>query len=139
MHPHSVHQYSGTHAANQDTYTSRIISALSMACAKFSVCYLYNRLEFYTSWRIHLISVTSAAAWTVFAVFALAFSCSLPSPWLISSSHCTSGSGIMIAVAVVNAVTDAVLALYPVPALWQLTMSLHSRLTVIALFSSRIL
>jgi hypothetical protein len=110
-----------------------------MGCAKLSVTFLYKRLDFYPSWRINLIPLSPAAGWMLFSVFALAFQCHLPSPWLISSSHCPAGPSLTITVAVLNCLSDAVLVVYPVPALWALAIPTSSRLTVIALFSTRIL
>jgi hypothetical protein len=123
----------------QDTYASRILAVTSMGSAKLSVTFLYVRLNFYLSRRLNLITLLSTGGWILFSVFALAFQCYLPSPWMISSSHCPTGPSLTIAVAVLNCLSDVVLAVYPVPALWALTLPTSSRLTVIGLFTIRIL
>ena len=123
----------------QDTYASRILAVTSMGSAKLSVTFLYERLDFYLSWRASLIPFSSTGGWILFSLFAITFQCHLPSPWLISSSHCPAGPSLTIAVAVFNCLSDTVLVIYPVPALWGLRLPTSARLTVIGLFSTRLL
>lgn len=123
----------------QDTYTCRILAAASMGSAKLSITFLYERLGFYLNRCINLIPLSSTGAWILFSIFAMAFQCHLPSPWLTSSSHCPAGPSLTIAVTVLNCLSDILLAVYPIPALWTLTLPTSSRLTVIGLFSARIL
>src|ERR1700753_651898 len=123
---------------SQASYASRIIGVTSIGFAKLSVAFLYKRLVLYPSWRINLIPLLSSAGWMLFAILAFAFQCHLPSPWLISSTHCPSGSSITIAVAVFNCLTDAVLVTYPAWALYTVVIPTGSRITVMSLFASRI-
>ena len=123
----------------QNTYINRLLAVFSMGLAKLSIALLYRRLELYVHGRLYLIPLATAIFWTVFSIFAVAFECHAPSPWLVSSSHCPEGSGLTIAVAVLNFLSDAVLVAFPLPGLWSLAMPIWSRVTVMLLFSSRIM
>jgi hypothetical protein len=111
-----------------------------MACAKASVPLLYQRIaeplpqgKYYYYYFIFMVGV-----WTIFAVFAQAFACKLPKPWLHLPSDCSAQFSLGYAVITLNMVTDAVLALAFLPILWRLNTNRRKRITVMALFASRL-
>lgn len=77
-------------------------------------------------------------AWTLFALFTIAFQCGLPHPWVFSRKRCTAGGNLYYPVIVLNILTDAFLALFFLPVIWRLRMDKSERWKVIVLFGSRV-
>jgi hypothetical protein len=77
--------------------------------------------------------------YTISAFFLIAFQCQLPRPWVLIPASCSTHGTVYYATTALNMLTDAVLALWILPAIWALQMDRGSKAVVIALFASRIL
>lgn len=88
---------------------------------------------------MHIALLSTITIFMLFGIFAIAFQCGIPSPWELTAPQCTSGLGISIAVAAANFITDLILVIYPFYGIVQLTMTPSLKMTVLALFSSRLL
>jgi hypothetical protein len=110
-----------------------------MAFAKASVVFLFNRLNIYQARTGPLlILLSSIGAWCLLSVFILAFQCHLPEPWRNTPSNCPTHGKLYFVVGSLNIFTDAVLSVYVIPDVWKLNMGKILRVTVIALFASRL-
>jgi hypothetical protein len=110
-----------------------------MTSAKFSVAFLYRRLEIYPNVIANRILFLFIIIWTIFSFFALTFQCHLPKPWLLTVSNCPNRSALTIAIASLNCLSDAILVLYPFFGIIKLKLPMTSKITVLCLFSIRLL
>jgi hypothetical protein len=77
--------------------------------------------------------------WLLFSFFALAFECNLPKRLYFVLPSCPTHGGLAITVMVLNIVTDAVLVAFIWACLWNVSMPKSECLTVLALFTARLL
>jgi hypothetical protein len=119
---------------------AQILAVISMAFAKASVVFLFKRLNIHQA-NIGplLLLLSSIGASCLLSVFIIAFQCHLPEPWRMSSSNCLGHGKLYVVVGSLNICTDVILSLYIIPAIWKLNMAKTLRLTVIALFASRLM
>jgi len=88
--------------------------------------------------RDKISTLTCIAAWTIFSLFALAFQCPFPQPWVFQPAQCPTQGKLLYPIVVFNAIIDVFLALWIVPTVWKLQMAWRDRLLVVFLFGLRI-
>jgi hypothetical protein len=110
-----------------------------MTFSKASVALLIRRLSVYhSSFFRSSIPVVLVGIWAVFSLFASIFQCNLPNPWRATPSQCPARIGLLSTVIITNVITDFFLSIYIIPGVWRLSMKKNVRLTVIALFATRL-
>ena len=114
-----------------------------MACAKFSVLQTQKRLMGDQTTNIYMMRLYPTVsglilAWTVFSILALALQCGTASPQLYQPDRCLGGA-LWYPVALLNAVTDAVLAFSFTPVILRLAMAKERKVRVMCLFGTRTL
>jgi rhodopsin domain-containing protein len=87
----------------------------------------------------HKYMMGMVVVWLLFSFFALAFECDLPKQWYLVMPSCPTYGRLAIAVMVLNIVTDAVLVAFVWACLWNVSMPKSEFLTVLALFTARLL
>lgn len=132
----------GSAVANgwQYTYAASILFIVSMFFAKLSVILFLMAIT--PSKPIHrCCHVLSAiiAGWTVCGVFALAFQCQLPSPWMTDDNQCIDRYGLQLFLGIVNIVTDLGLIVIPTIVMKNVQTNTRRKWQVVALFATRIL
>lgn len=122
------------------SYASQLLAIFSMACAKFSVVHLMQRLSAHKSslHRLYHFANGAIGFGFVFSILALAFQCRLPRPWIYTPGRCAGFGTLWYPVIILNIFTDFGLAFLFAPVLAKLNMRLGQRLTVIALFAIRV-
>ncbi|ORY19758.1 hypothetical protein BCR34DRAFT_551640 [Clohesyomyces aquaticus] len=120
----------------QAFYAGELTGITAMAWAKASVVLLSDRVAPRKPLPFYLM-LGLIGAWTVFSIFATAFQCPLPHPWVYVPSKCPSHGNLQYPIITLNILTDALLATWILPTLWKLLMDLERRVTVIVLFGSR--
>jgi hypothetical protein len=112
-----------------------------MTFSKLSVALLLKRLSIYDTILLHTsIPLAGISLWAIFSLFATLFQCNVPNPWQLSPpSRCQAREGLLSAIIILNIVTDAILSVYAVPGIWRLNMAKNVRLTVLTLFTSRLI
>ncbi|KAF2192734.1 hypothetical protein K469DRAFT_654560 [Zopfia rhizophila CBS 207.26] len=118
-------------------YGGQLTGIAAMALAKTSVVFLSDRVAPQEP-RPYYIMLGLVAIWTILSIFATAFQCSLPHPWVYVPSKCPSHGNLQYPIIVLNIVTDALLATWILPTVWGLIMETGKRVTVIVLFGSRL-
>jgi hypothetical protein len=109
-----------------------------MTAAKASVVFLSDRVAPRTRGP-YVAMLSLVAIWSVYSFFAIAFRCALPRPWTLEPSECPSSGPLQYPVVILNLITDFMLATWILPTLWKLLMDTDKRVTVMALFGSRLL
>jgi hypothetical protein len=123
----------------QIIHVNRIVAVFSLSFAKYSLALLYRRLDIYQSKRLHNALLFTITIFMLFGLFAVAFQCGVPWPKELTAVQCTSGREILGAVAAANFITDLILVIYPFYGISKLTMATSLKITVLALFASRLL
>lgn len=81
----------------------------------------------------------SICCWGIFSVFAIAFQCGLPMPWLYLPDRCIGSGALWYAVLIWSTITDAWLAVSAWPSFPDMQLSSKQRQTAAALMGSRFL
>jgi len=97
---------------------------------------LLNRVAPRKPW-VKISTLVAITAWSIFSIFALAFQCPLPHPWIFQPAQCPSHGNLLYPIIIFNALTDIVLALGIVPNVWNLQMIAKDRNLVMILFGLR--
>jgi hypothetical protein len=125
--------------ATQLSYSAQLLGTLSMACAKGSVPLLYLQIARpLKGYRYHYYMLM-VAIWALFAFLAQAFACRIPRPWDHLPSDCSTQFSLDYAVIFANLATDAILAIAFLPVMWRVKSNRQRRVTIMALFASRLL
>ena len=77
-------------------------------------------------------------AWLIFSVFALAFQCGTPHPWMYNKHRCAGDGALWYPVIIFNILTDIALSFLFAPTVWKLQMARAQRITVMSLFAVRV-
>ncbi|KAF2095137.1 hypothetical protein NA57DRAFT_79622 [Rhizodiscina lignyota] len=121
------------------SYTDQFLAITAMALAKSSILLLFRRLMSQSRLITAFFALSaSVIVYFVFSVFATAFQCGLPRPWLLEPTTCTSHGRLQYAIIGMNMITDMLLAIWIIPSLWKLQMDKNTRTIVIALFAARL-
>ena len=119
------------------TYTASLMGITAMAAAKASVVLLSDRVA-PSSPRQRYTILALISLWFVSSIFAQAFQCPTPQPWVYIPKRCDSRPGLLYTIIVTNIVTDVLVASWILPTLWKLLMNMERRVKVIFLFSTRL-
>ena len=122
---------------SQFEYAAQLTEIVAMLSAKTSMALLSDRVAPRNVWA-KASALTSFAAWAVFSLFALAFQCPLPRPWVFQPAQCPSHGNLLYPIIAINALTDVILALWIIPIVWKLRMARRDRVLVAILFGLRI-
>lgn len=118
------------------TYATALLGIFAQACAKLSVCFLYERLVPRQDKKGIRILIGVVGAWIVFAVFATAFQCGVSVSW---ARQCSTEGYVLFPIVATNFLTDAILGGWMLPRIWNLQANLRDRLLPCMLMGSRFL
>jgi hypothetical protein len=90
-------------------------------------------------WILCQILLLVIALWTTSGIFALAFQCELPKPWISAPGRCIDQQAMYIALDTINIITDVALVVLPIFMIWSVQTSLKTKLQVVGLFGVRIM
>jgi len=125
-------------AFSKAIYAAQLLGLAAMASAKMSVAMLLGRIipDYRNSASV---SFSAIAGWALFSLFAVAFGCSLPRPWDLLFSQCsTSGGKLLYPVIIFNILTDVMLSFWVLPYISTPTMKVKKRVLVCSLFGARL-
>ncbi|KAJ5113648.1 hypothetical protein N7456_002182 [Penicillium angulare] len=122
-------------------YVAQILLIMTIALSKLSLGLLFKSTM--TSRRFSWANWTLMAvitAWAVGSILALALRCSLPTPWLWSSSDkCINQAALFQTIATFNIITDVALVILPCMLLRTVQLSRWKRFRIMALIASKFL
>ncbi|RVX68487.1 hypothetical protein B0A52_07910 [Exophiala mesophila] len=81
----------------------------------------------------------TVAAWTLASVFAIAFQCELPSPWMVEDGKCINTRALELFIGIVNIITDLSLIVIPAIMMGGVQTNISKKWQVMILFGCRIL
>jgi hypothetical protein len=119
-------------------YTWNILYIFSLFLGKASTLSLLLALSPNKTYRKPMLAVGGVVlVWTIASIFASAFQCSLPHPYLITTSKCFSQVGFWEGVGVIDIATDLALMLLPVWLVFNLQLAARKKIAVCFAFSFR--
>lgn len=77
-------------------------------------------------------------AWTVFSIFAIAFQCQMPKPWLYTPGRCAGDGALLYPIGVLNILTELILLGLPFVMMRSVQMALSKRVKILGSFSTRL-
>lgn len=130
-----------TNVSRQLSYSSQLFTILALAASRHSVVALIQRLTPILSPAHRYIRLFHAviAAWTIFAIFGVAFQCGFPAPWIYSPSRCSGEGAVWYPIAITGLLLDIILAFGYLPIVKDVQMDSKKRMTTTGLFLSRLM
>lgn len=120
-------------------YAAHILLILVLSLSKMSTLLLVWKLTpDKILRRICVIAAGIVVGWLIFAVFGIAFHCSLPDPWLYSPERCTGKGAIFYPIAIFNIITEIIIVVLPFIMMRNVQLALHKRVKILCSFFSRI-
>ena len=119
-------------------FTGQYLGIAAMACAKTSAVLLSDGIVPQEPRRYYTM-LSIIGTWALFSVLAVSFQCQLPHPWVFVPSKCSTHGDLQYPIIIGNLLTDALLAIWILPTIWKLLMSLAKRLIVMVLFGARLM
>ncbi|KIW24311.1 uncharacterized protein PV07_10038 [Cladophialophora immunda] len=121
-------------------YAWNILYITSLSFGKVSTLSLLLALSPNKSYRIPMLATGGlTAVWAIASIIASAFQCSLPHPYLITTSKCFSQEGFWDAVGVIDILTDVALMAIPIWLVHNLQLPVKKKIAVCFAFSFRTL
>ena len=130
---------SQTLAYSKSIYSSEILSMAIFCLCKLTLIAMLRLIT--PSGRHHLwfkILGSFIIGWTVSAIFALAFQCQLPRPWVTFGTACIGRGALLYFNGIINIMTDAVIMIWPAMIMWRVKIGVKQRMVIMGLFCSRI-
>ncbi|PYH32046.1 uncharacterized protein BO87DRAFT_461082 [Aspergillus neoniger CBS 115656] len=126
--------------ASKYLYAAQLLHVIVLSLSEFSTTLLVWKLTPHRGIRQTCrITVGLVAAWTIFAVFGIAFQCEMPDPWLYSSSHCAGKGSILYPISIIHIITELVIVVIPFFMMRNVQLTLTTRVKILAAFSARII
>lgn len=119
-------------------YAGQITGLLSLAAAKTSVIFLFRRISPNIK-RLIRLQGAIVGLWFIFSLFAIAFQCQLPQPWVFVPGQCSTGGKLEYVIVLGNMATDVMLSTAILPIIWGLNTTRDTRVAVMMLFGSRLM
>lgn len=121
-------------------YAWNILYIVCLALGKVSTLSLLLALAPNKTYRMPMLAVGGVIVlWGVAAIFASAFQCSLPHPYLITTGRCFSQVGFWDAMGAFDIITDIAIMALPIYLVYNLQLAAQKKFAVCFAFSFRIL
>lgn len=122
-------------------YALRIFGILVHATTKVSLGLLIRQINRQGGLNTaNMILGGLVIAWTVSGVFATAFQCPMPEPWLAeNAAQCPNQGPIFLYNGIMIILTDIALCILPVAMMWEVQTSIRRKIIVMALFGTRLI
>ncbi|KAF2127534.1 hypothetical protein P153DRAFT_343683 [Dothidotthia symphoricarpi CBS 119687] len=118
-------------------YIAKLLSVVAAGFGKLSFAFLIARVVPQTK-KAKTVLFGIIGAWSMFSMFATAFQCGVPKAWNVESVFCND-SGMLLAVVMLNIISDLVLTAWILPTLKALALDRTSYWTATVLFGCRAL
>lgn len=122
-------------------YAADLFFLFAMLLAKLSIVRMVYRFapkSGIAKGRLLFLQI-SIACWGVFSIFAIAFQCGMPMPWLYVPDRCLASGALWYPALIWSTITDAWLAVCALPALPDMQLTTKQRQITTGLMGSRFL
>ncbi|KAI9042716.1 uncharacterized protein KD926_005044 [Aspergillus affinis] len=131
---------SAFHKASKFFYAAQLIQIIILSLSKISTTLLVWKLtpNNYLR-RACTIIIGLTIAWTIFALFGIAFQCEIPRPWLYNPDRCAGEGVIVYPISVFHILLEIIIIIIPFFMMRDVQMAWQKRLKILCSFSSRFL
>ncbi|KAF4441127.1 hypothetical protein FACUT_2895 [Fusarium acutatum] len=122
-------------------YASRIFGILVHATTKVSLGLLIRQIDRQGGLNTaNMILGGAVVMWAISGLFATAFQCPMPEPWLAENNvQCPNQGPIFLYNGIMIVLTDVALCILPVAMMWEVQTSRRRKIIVMALFGTRLI
>ncbi|KAF5642509.1 uncharacterized protein FTJAE_3666 [Fusarium tjaetaba] len=122
-------------------YASQILRILVHATTKVSLGLLIRQIDRQGGLNTaNMILGGVVIAWAISGVFATAFQCPMPEPWLAeNNAQCPNQGPVFLYNGIMIILTDVALCILPVAMMWEVQTSIRRKIIVMALFGTRLI
>ncbi|OJJ55951.1 hypothetical protein ASPSYDRAFT_182875 [Aspergillus sydowii CBS 593.65] len=125
--------------ASKFAFAAQILLILVLSLSKLSTILLVWKLTPNNSLRrTCTITAGIVLVWAVFSIFAIAFQCQMPNPWLYASGRCAGDGALFYPIGVLNILTELILVGLPFAMMRSVQMALNKRVKILGSFTTRI-
>ncbi|KAG2421304.1 hypothetical protein HFD88_005278 [Aspergillus terreus] len=125
--------------ANKFTYVAQLLSIIVLALSKLSTTLLVWKLTPKRAIRTACkITIGLATAWAVFGLFAIAFQCQMPEPWVYTPEKCVGEGVLLYPVYALHIITEIIVVVIPFFMMRHVQLAWKKRVKILASFSARI-
>lgn len=125
--------------ANKFTYVAQLLSIIVLALSKLSTTLLVWKLTPKRAIRTACkITIGLATAWAVFGLFAIAFQCQMPEPWVYTPEKCVGEGVLLYPVYALHIITEIIVVAIPFFMMRHVQLAWKKRVKILASFSARI-
>ncbi|KAE8350880.1 hypothetical protein BDV28DRAFT_150521 [Aspergillus coremiiformis] len=118
-------------------YTAQLILVVVVSLSKLSTTLLlWNLTPSKTVHQACIVTMGLITAWTAFALFAIAFQCQLPEPWLYTPDRCS--TMLIYPVTVCHILIELIIMAIPFLMIRNLHMARSKRIKILCSFAARI-
>ncbi|OJJ66113.1 hypothetical protein ASPBRDRAFT_189152 [Aspergillus brasiliensis CBS 101740] len=126
--------------ASKYLYAAQLLHVVILSLSELSTTLLVWKLTPHRGIRQTCrITVGLVAAWTIFAVFGIAFQCEMPDPWLYSASRCAGQGATLYPISIIHIITELIIVIIPFFMMRNVQLTLTTRVKILAAFSARII
>lgn len=124
---------------NKYNYAYQILFIITICLSKISLLLFIIRLTpSAVITKGGRILMGAIILWGIATVFALAFQCSLPQPWNVTSGACRNQGALYFSAGVFDIITDIATTLLPLIMMWTIQIQRAKKITVMAVFLCRV-
>ncbi|RFN55663.1 hypothetical protein FIE12Z_60 [Fusarium flagelliforme] len=122
-------------------YASRMLGILVHATTKDSLGLLIRQIDKQGGLNLaNMILGGIITAWAISGIFATAFQCPMPQPWLADNKQqCPNQGPIFLYNGIMIILTDIALCILPIAIMWEVQTSVRRKIIVMALFGTRLI
>lgn len=126
-------------AYNKYMYAYQIFFIFTICFSKMSLLLFIIRLTpNHATIKAGRILMGVVTVWGIATVFALAFQCSLPQPWNVTSGTCNNQGALYFVTAILDVITDLAITMLPIIMMWNIQIQRSKKVTVMAVFLCRL-
>ncbi|KAJ5773968.1 hypothetical protein N7457_008864 [Penicillium paradoxum] len=126
-------------AVSKLAFVAHIVLIVVLSLSKISTILLVWKLTpSRTLRRSCVITAGIVIAWSIFAVFSIAFQCEPPNRWLYSPERCVGEGALFYPIAVVNILTEIIIVIQPFIMMRNVQMAQNKRVKILCSFFVRI-
>ncbi|QVM10968.1 hypothetical protein D8B26_005619 [Coccidioides posadasii str. Silveira] len=120
-------------------YASQILAHVSLTCTKLSMVVLIISIKPFHKFLLACYGVLGFIyLWGIIGVFTLSFQCDRPRPWDFTPGRCLNQQALHVSLGVGSIIIDVATVILPCFIVWRVQLSFKKRMTVAALFGTRI-
>ncbi|PYI01626.1 hypothetical protein BO78DRAFT_455712 [Aspergillus sclerotiicarbonarius CBS 121057] len=124
--------------ASKYLYAAQLLQIVILSLSELSTTLLVWKLTPHHGIRLAcLITAGLTTAWTIFALFGIAFQCQMPDPWIYSPSRCAGQGAVLYPIWILHILTELIIVVIPFFMMRNVRITLVTRVKILASFSAR--